>query len=118
VSQRPRFLDVFAIVIAVIAFAIGGPWLVGQLRSLPKAEALAARAEQKIVTIEVGGMTCQGCAASVQARLTTVPGVANATVRFAQRRAYVVCDKTVADTTLTAAVHRAGPGFLASVTSN
>ena len=30
-------------------------------------------------------------------------------------RAYVVCDKAVADSALTAAVHRAGPNFLGYV---
>jgi copper chaperone CopZ len=117
VSQRPEFLNVFAIVVGVVALAIGGPWLFGQIRSLPKATALAARADQRIVTLEVGGMTCQGCAASVQSKLVAVPGVASAAVRFAQRRAYFVCEKDVADTALVAALHRAGPGFLADVTT-
>jgi len=36
-------------------------------------------------------------------------------VRVPQQRAYVVCDRTVADSSLTAAVHRAGPGFLAAI---
>ena len=103
-----------AVIAGVIAVAVAGPWLVHQLRTVPRG-ALAARAEQRIVTLEVGGMTCRGCAATVQAKLASVPGVAAADVRFPERRAYVVCERGVADTSLTGAVGRAGPGFLAAV---
>jgi copper chaperone CopZ len=106
---------VAAVVLAVLAVGVGASWLAHQIRTLPSGEALAARAEQRVVTLEVGGMTCGNCAATVASKLTAVPGVSNAAVRYAQRRAYVVCDKTVADTALVAAVHRAGPGFLASI---
>lgn len=116
VRQASGFLNGFALVVGVVALGAGGPWLLRHLESLPRPAALAARADQRIVTIEVGGMTCQGCAASVQAKLATVPGVTSAAVRYPQRRAYVVCAKSVEDTALTAAVHRAGPGFLAQVT--
>jgi Cu+-exporting ATPase len=94
---------------------VGGPWLFHQLRTLPHARALAARANQRIVTLEVGGMTCAGCTAAVEAKLVNVPGVSAVDVRLKQRRAYVVCGRGVADTALTAAVGRAGPGFLAAV---
>lgn len=60
-------------------------------------------------------MTCGGCAATVQAKLAELPGVASATVRYRERRAYVVCEPGVADTTLTGLVARAGPGFMAAV---
>jgi copper chaperone CopZ len=117
VRHPPHLLNAFALVAGVLTLAIGGPWLYGQFRSLPEARQLAARADQRIVTLEVGGMTCNGCAAAVQARLATVPGVSGVTVRFPQRRAYVVCGPAVQDTALTAAVQRAGPGFLAAVTA-
>src|SRR2546426_12818638 len=114
--QAPRlFLGSASIVLGVVVLAVGGPWLVHELRTLPKPAALAARADQRIVTLEVGGMTCAGCAAKVKSELATVRGVVTADVRYAEHRAYVVCDKTVADTALTEAVNRAGPAFLASV---
>lgn len=103
-----------AIVAGVLALGVGGPWLVRELRSLPHTK-LAARADQRIVTLEVGGMTCSGCAQSVEGRLASVPGVETVSVRLEQRRAYIVCEKAVADSSLTAAVHRAGPGFLAAI---
>ena len=104
-----------ALVAAVLALAVGGSWLGRELRSLPPAGALAARADQRIVTLEVGGMTCGGCAAAVRARIAGVAGVSAVDVRLKEERAYVVCDRAVPDTSLTAAVGRAGPGFLAAV---
>ena len=119
IEEQPRsrreIANILALVVSVMALAVGGPWLVQQMRTLPHARALAARADQRIVTLEVGGMSCSGCAAAVKTQLVAVAGVSAADVRFRQRRAYVVCEKAVADTSLTGAVHRAGPGFLAAV---
>lgn len=107
--------NVVAIVVAVLAVGVGGPWLVREVRSLPRGGALAARADQRVVTLEVGGMTCQGCAGVIKGGLAAMPGVAAVEVRLAQRRAYVVCDRAVADTALTGAIERSGPGFLGAV---
>jgi copper chaperone CopZ len=114
--MKRDLLNIVALVAGVLVLAIAGPLLVQQLRSLPP-RALAARGQERAVTLEVGGMTCSGCASSVQASLSQVPGVATVSVRLKQRRAYILCDRTVADTSLVAAVHRAGPGFLAAVAS-
>jgi len=109
-------LNTVALVATVLVVAIGGPAIVRQLRSLPPVS-LAARANERIVTLEVAGMTCSGCAASVEKRIAGVAGVSTVAVRYPQRRAYVVCTREVADTTLVAAVARAGPGFSAAITS-
>ena len=114
--MRRDLINIGALVTIVLVLALGGPWLVRQVRSLPGTK-LAARSDQRIVTLEVGGMTCSGCASAVEAKLAEIPGVATVAVRLQQRRAYVVCDRAVADTSLVAAVHRAGPGFLAAPTS-
>ena len=108
-------LNIVALVAGVLVLAVGGPLIVQQIRSLPQ-PALAARADQRVVTLEVGGMTCSGCTKAVQSSLAQVGGVSTVAVRLQQRRAYVVCDRTVADSALVAAVHRAGPGFLGVVT--
>ena len=50
--------NVVALVAAVLVLAIGGPAIVRQLRTLP-AKSLAARAGERIVTLEVAGMTEQ-----------------------------------------------------------
>ena len=106
-----------ALVACVVAVALGGPWLWGQMRELPHHRALAARAGERIVTLEVGGMTCVGCATKVRGALASVDGVSAVEVRLAQDKAYVVCPATVQDTALTAAVRSAGPGFAAFVTT-
>lgn len=108
-------LNIAAIVVGVLLLAIGGPWLIRELDSLPGPSALAARGNDRIVTLEVGGMTCEGCAGAIKGQLAGVSGVSAVDVRVTERRAYVVCEPNVADTTLTAAVRRAGGGFAASV---
>jgi copper chaperone CopZ len=113
--MQREMLNSFAMVVVVILLAVGGPWLAREVRTLPRPHALAARADQRIVTLEVGGMTCAGCAAKVKGELASLHGVSVAEVRLAQREAYVVCDKSVPDSALTGAIHRAGPGFLAAV---
>lgn len=100
--------NLIAIALAVLVLAVGGPWLAGQLRSLPGGGDLGARADQKIVTLEVAGMTCDACAATIEGSLTTLDGVKTAEVRWQQKRAYVVCDKSVRDSTLLSAVQNAG----------
>lgn len=99
----------------LIALVALGPWLVREVRSLPGGSELAARADQRVVTLEVGGMTCAGCAAKIESELEALPGVSAVEVRLPQRRAYVVCAPSVADTALVATIGRAGPGYLGSV---
>jgi copper chaperone len=103
------------IAVTVLTVAVGGPWLLGHVRSLPDARVLAARAQGRVVTLEVGGMTCSGCEGAVKTELDQVPGVTATEVRHRQSRAYVVADKAVPDSALIAAVRRAGGGFAAVV---
>ena len=116
--MRQEKWNALALVASVVVLALAGPWLVGQLRTLPHPAALGARASQRIVSLEVGGMTCAGCATAIRGSLRDVAGVSAVEVRYRERRAFVVCDRSVQDSALTAAVHRAGPGFLAAVASN
>lgn len=108
-------LNVAALVVGVLLVAGGGPWLASELRSIPHPVHLATRSEERVVTLDVGGMTCKACAGAVKGQLSAVPGVRVVDVRLGERRAYVVCDRSVVDTTLTAAVHLAGGGFSAEV---
>jgi copper chaperone CopZ len=114
--MKRDILNAAALVAGVLILAVGAPLLVQQVRSLPPGS-LAARGDQRVVTLEIAGMTCPGCAKTVQERLAGIPGVAAAAVRFEQRRAYVVCDPGVADTALVAAVGHAGSAFSAAVTA-
>lgn len=104
-------LNIMAVVAAVLVLAVGGPWLVREVRMLAREAPLAARADQRIATLEVKGMTCSGCAAAVERRLAATPGVATASVRHPENRAYVVCERDVADSTLVAVVRGTAKGF-------
>jgi len=75
----------------------------------------SASAPARFVTLEVGGMTCQGCVTKIQGHLARVPGVKRAEVSLADQRARVLADASVADTALTGAVRRAGPEYLGIV---
>ena len=114
--MKRDILNIVALVAGVVVVAVGGPVLARQVRSLPPTS-LAARANERVVTLEVAGMTCAGCASSVQARLAGSAGVSTAAVRYPQRRAYVVCGPGVADSTLIASIARAGPGLSAALAS-
>jgi copper chaperone len=61
------------------------------------------------VTLEVRGMTCQGCVASVTRVLKSLPGVADAKVDLARGRADVDFDASRTDTAaLKGAIEDAG----------
>jgi copper chaperone CopZ len=100
--------NLIAIAFGVLVLVLGGPWLMSQIRSLPGRDNLDARADQKIVTLEVAGMTCDACAAQIEGSLTTLHGVKTAEVRWQQKRAYVVCEPGLADSSLLTAVRNAG----------
>jgi len=104
-------LNIAAVVGAVLVLAVGGPWIAREVRVLARQAPLAARADQRIATLAVSGMTCSGCAAAVEKKLAATPGVATASVRHPENRAYVVCERDVADSTLVAVVRNAGKGF-------
>lgn len=115
--MKREALNVAAAVLAVLLLAVGGPWLVGELRALPGTRPLAARANQRAVALEVSGMTCPACAARIHDQLAATPGVSACAVRTREGRAYVVCDRALPDSALTGAVRRAGPGYLAAVSA-
>jgi len=62
------------------------------------------------VELPVTGMTCGGCAASVERALTRIEGVTEVRVELAENRAYVATDGSVDRAALVAAVKRAGYG--------
>src|SRR5690348_1834031 len=103
---------------AVLALAAGGAWLVDRARqpAPAPAQALAAvPAGGRQVTLELSGMYCAKCASRISRTLRATPGVLACVVDARRHRAQVVCEFGVADTTLTAAVLRAGRGYSATV---
>lgn len=101
----------------MLLLAVGGPWLAREIAGLPRSSVLSARSDQRVVTLEIGGMTCQGCAKTVRSQIASVEGVTTVEVRLDQRRAYVVCSPVVSDSALIDAVGRPGRAFMASVVS-
>ena len=81
----------------------------------PHVNAALAKAPQRQVELEVGGMVCDDCVRKVSTQLRAVPGVTAVNVELAQQRAQVTCATSVADTALTAAVRRAGHDYLGLV---
>lgn len=67
----------------------------------------------KKVTLNVSGMTCQGCANAVQAALSDVTGVRRADVSLEQRRARLVLEDAGSVDELIGAAQAAG--FVASL---
>lgn len=70
-----------------------------------------------VVVLEVGGMQCSDCVEKVHRELAKVPGVKQVDVDLAAQRAVVRTARPVADSSLTAAVRRAGPEYLGLVLS-
>lgn len=106
--MRLQRTNVLALLAAIVVFGAGGPWLASHLRSLPGAAPLAARADQRIATLEVLGLADDAVRTRVADALRQTPGVTAAELRPQQDRAYVVCAKSVADSALVAVVTGAG----------
>ena len=88
----------------VAALAVGGVrWM---RRPAPAAD---------VVVLEVGGMQCGACVEKVHRELAKVPGVTRVDVDLSAQRAVVRTARPVADSSLTAAVRRAGPEYLGLV---
>ncbi len=64
--------------------------------------------EPQSVILAVEGMTCASCAARIERKLKTVPGVKNAAVNFASQKAYVQTEASPNVPALEAAVEKAG----------
>lgn len=112
---------VVLILVALVLIAVGGAVALRSTAVTPgsraRADASSARStpRQDVVTLEVGGMTCAGCVDKIEKQLSSTPGVATVTPRPAEQRFIVVVASSVDDTTLTAAVRRAGHGYLGMV---
>jgi len=81
----------------------------------PPAPVPGIAANERQVAIEVGGMVCEACIVLVGRQLQAVPGVRTVSGDLASQTFQVTCEKGVADTSLTAAVRRAGSHYLGMV---
>ena len=113
--MRSQAFSTSLLVAGVLVLAVALPWLTRELGSIRLGPMPDARAGERRVTLEIDGMTCGGCAAKVEQRLTAVPGVTVADVRHRSGKAYVVCRRELSDAALTAAVSGTGAAFTARV---
>jgi len=115
----PRDLvNIVLAVTAVLLLAAGGGWLVDRARqpAAPPARSLASvPAGARRVTLQLSGMYCAKCASRIGTALRATPGVLACVVDAKHHRADVVCERGVADTSLVAAVPRAGRDYSATV---
>jgi copper chaperone CopZ len=63
----------------------------------------------KTATFKIDGMHCDGCARTIEALVSTEPGVRNATVSFKAREARILFDpQALGEDQLAAAIRKAG----------
>lgn len=78
----------------------------GDARRQPRT---AKRRNMKTVTFKIDGMHCDGCARTIEALVSTEPGVRKATVSFKAREARVLFDpQALGEDQLAAAIRKAG----------
>ena len=104
-TRRTSRIMLWLATAGVVAFALF-PTYSGALLGR---EAVADGAPTEII-LEISGMTCAGCSATVEHALRSVPGVAGAKVDYEQSRAVVLLDPTrpAAERDLISAVDRTG----------
>jgi copper chaperone CopZ len=79
--------------VVILLFALFPHWfgLIFGSSSTSSTTATADRDQHQIV-LKVDGMTCEGCAATVQQSLRKVPGVTHVEVEYARSEAVVTAD--------------------------
>jgi mercuric ion transport protein len=78
------------IVTAMVAGLAAYPYYVGSGASADDSRAELAAFEGGTIELDVGGMTCEGCAGIIQSELAKVPGVEEADVSYDEGKAFVV----------------------------
>lgn len=109
-TGRPPGTSVaFALLAAGLLAVVGFITWQGTQHARGAAEAKLAAGESGLITLAVDGMSCVGCAGTVETSLKNVAGVAEVTVDYEQRVARIrLADTTVPAATLVAAVEEAG----------
>ena len=108
-------LNIALAIMTALLLVVGGAWLYGRLHAPGAGAAAVIPATQKRVTLEVGGMYCGNCATKVSEQLQGTPGVNGCEVDADAKRVWVNCERGVAESTLVAAVRRAGDEYTARV---
>lgn len=90
---RPLLWIATAIVLALVTF----PYYYGPLRAslenpVQTSSSIAPGAHLETVELQIGGMTCEGCAAAIRSKLLETPGVAEVEVHYPAGHAQVKYD--------------------------
>lgn len=105
--KRINKIMLWAVTAFVVAFAFF-PNYVGALLGSGSPQADENSLETTSWMLNIDGMTCQGCAAGIEAKVRNVPGVQEASVSYRDGRAEVTADPSVAREDLVQAVEDAG----------
>lgn len=110
-SRRLNRILLWVATVLVIAFAAFPKYSAYLIRRSDKAAEVSLREHaNRVLTMRIGGMTCEACAARVQSVLGAVPGVRAAAVSYSDGTAAVTIESgaAVASATLVDAVERVG----------
>lgn len=104
-GARVAFALLAAGLIAVVGFVT---WQATQ-RAPRSADTPGVVAERGVITLAVEGMSCVGCAGTVETTLAAVPGVAQVKVDYEHRLATIrLADESLEPSVLIAALDQAG----------
>ena len=106
-SRRPHRIMLWSVTVVAVALATYPSW--GARQSSPEARAAARGPSRASVALDVGGMTCEACAAEIEHSLREVAGVLHASVDYERSRADIVVGNEFRDPALLiAAVEKSG----------
>ncbi len=110
-SRRRNRILLWGATVLVVAFAAFPQYSVYLIRRSDKAAAAPLLGHtNRVLTMRIGGMTCEACAARVESVLRAVPGVRAAAVSYSDGTATITIESgvAIASSTLVDAVKRVG----------
>jgi len=112
-------LNLALVVVAALLLVVGGRFAYERWQDRIAAEATVQgqrlASHEKRVSLAVDGMMCANCVETITNALQSTPGVITCDVDKDQGRAVVVCERSVADTTLVGVIARSGADFSCSL---
>jgi len=108
-------LNIALVVVAALLLVVGGRFAYDRWQDRIAAEATVQgqrlASNEKRVSLAVEGMMCANCVETITHALQSTPGVTTCDVDKDLGRAVVVCDRSVADSTLVGVIARSGADF-------
>lgn len=104
----PWVVATWALAFAFLPNYAGHLWGGSPQATSPAGSSTSRLAQRTRWTLSIAGMTCEGCAAHIEAELAKVPGVLSVSVSYKSGRAVVEADPSVTEEVLRKAVEEAG----------